>query len=852
MESPREPEDCLGNGAGVSPESSISAPIETLATTDVEATEPEARVEPEPEASAQAIEPEAQVAEPEPSAQAIEPEPEAKEESEVQAADADATTEAEPEPEQEQEQEPEAEADPFAALPAPLAATLHARGFTELTPVQKAALECLEAGRDLRITSQTGSGKTVALGLVMAATISDEARETRAPLALVIAPTRELASQVREELAWLFAELPDANVECVTGGTSVYHERKRLQRGPRVIVGTPGRLCDHLRTHALDLSKVREVVLDEADQMLDMGFREELETILEATPTERRTHMVSATFSRAVGRLAERYQSEAHSIEGTQLGVANADIEHIGYMMRSEDRYGALVNTLLLGEGQRCLVFVPTRADAARISEDLAKDGFGALALSGDLQQAQRTRTLSAFKNGTVHVLVATDVAARGLDVPDVSMVVHYAPPSEGEAYVHRSGRTGRAGNKGTSLLFAPFNRRRRIERILQDEGVELKWSALPSADSIKAELAKRDTARLAEAIDAEVVEAQLETARTLLEGREAEHVVAALLERAKPKHAREPFEVAPNDGRKNDRGDRGDRQDRGDRRDRGDRPQYDRGARGPVRTKPGYARFFINWGAQYGATPGRLMAVICRRGDISSRDVGSIDMGPRGSTFEIADPVSESFEQNSSRPDTRDPLQKIRRDQAGSGGGYQGGGYQGGGQRQGGGGYQGGGYQGGGQRQGGGGRPWQNRDGGDRGGNRPYQGGGGDRPYRDGGGNRPYQGGGGDRPFQGGGGSRPYRDGGGDRPFQGGGGNRPYRESGSDRRFPDGGGDRPYRSGGGDRSFRDGGGDRPYRSGGGDQPYRQGGGDRPYREGGNKRTFRDSSADRPYKERRN
>jgi ATP-dependent RNA helicase DeaD len=769
MESKQQSEVHLGDGTGVSAEPSLFSSNELPQTTDQAAEaapEPEAQVAPAPAPEA-AVAPEAA------------PQPETSEATApAEKADSGASG--------------SEQAGPFAALPDPLAVTLTARGFNELTQVQVAALEAVEKGRDLRITSQTGSGKTVALGIVMAPSLVPERGEKNTPRALVIAPTRELASQVREELDWLYAELPDARVECVTGGTSVFHERKRLSRGCRVLVGTPGRLVDHLRSRALDLSGVREVVLDEADQMLDMGFRDELEAILEATPADRRTHMVSATFPPAVARLAERYQTQAHSIEGTQLGMANEDIEHIGYTMQGDDRYGVLVNTLLLAEGGRALVFVPTRADAARLSESLAKDGFGALALSGDLQQAQRTRTLAAFKNGTVSVLVATDVAARGLDVPDVEVVVHYAPPSEGESYVHRAGRTGRAGNKGTSVLFSPANRRRRIERLLEGEGLSLEWRDLPSAEFVRGELAKRDTERLREAIGSEATEEQLENARRLLEDRDPAQVVAALVERARPTHAREPIEVrqtGPRDrhesrgdryerpqrrGEREERFQRSDRYNRDDRNDRNDGPRQERPARRFQGNKPGFTRFFVSWGFQYGATPGRLMALICRRGDITSRDVGAIDMGPRGTTFEIADAVSREFEVKAGRPDDRDPKIRIRRDfMSSEGGGDRDGGGQGGYQRGGGGGgYQRGGGGGGYQRGGGGGGGGYQRGGGGGGGG--YQRGGGGGGYRggqnrDGGGQGGYQrGGGGGYQRDGGGGGyqRDNRDGG-DSPFR-------------------------------------------------------------------------------------
>jgi ATP-dependent RNA helicase DeaD len=436
--------------------------------------------------------------------------------------------------------------DSFAGVPAPLATALRRRGFEQLTPVQRAVLEAACDGRDLRISSQTGSGKTVALGLALArdlvgAPVRDGAG---GPAALVIVPTRELAAQVRDELDWLFADVPALRVEVVTGGTDLHRERKRLAQKPTLVVGTPGRLLDHVRSGALDCARVEHVVLDEADQMFDMGFREELDAIVDALPSERRSHLLSATFPAAVRQLANRFQRDALRIEGTRHGAANEDIEHVAYLVRPNDRYAALVNLLLMTDGGRVLVFVRRRVDTAELAERLAADGFAALPLSGDLAQGQRTRTLAAFRSGSVPILVSTDVAARGIDVPEVDTVIHMEPPSDAEMYTHRSGRTGRAGRKGRSLLLVPPFVRRRVEVALHAARVRFDWHPAPSPDAVRKAVEKRGRRRVHALLDAATPpsDAQLDFARKLLEGRDPAAVVAALAPLAAPSLPLEPL----------------------------------------------------------------------------------------------------------------------------------------------------------------------------------------------------------------------------------------------------------------------------------------------------------------------
>jgi ATP-dependent RNA helicase DeaD len=584
--------------------------------------------------------------------------------------------------------------DAFAALPAQISSALTARGFTELTAVQRAVVGAESQGRDLRISSQTGSGKTVAIGIALAshfierlagvspnkkteatdAPKSGPPRKPRSsaahPTALVIVPTRELAAQVRSELQWLYANLRGLKVEVVTGGTSIDGERRALARGPGLVVGTPGRLLDHMRNHALDCDSIEHVILDEADQMLDMGFREELEGILEQLPESRASHLMSATFPHVVVSLANQYQKNVLSLEGTRLGVANSDIHHIAYSIRRHETYASLVNVLLLAGDSRCLLFVNRRVDATELAEKLASDGFGAAPFSGELPQAQRTRTLAAFRTGTFNILVSTDVAARGIDVPDISTVVHVDPPRNSDAYIHRSGRTGRAGRTGKSILLVAGPESRRVTRMLQVARIEVSWQPVPKPDKVQKALVKQARremhARLAEE---EPTEAQLIYAKQLIEDRDPAHVIAALIEMAKTKPPRDPMNVVGLDPFVDDRSKQS--------RARGAAPDTRRGPYGAADgdsskgTKKGsrsYTRFSVSWGDRAGATPSRLLSHVCRRGGLDSQQVGAIQISAKSSTVDIASDVADAFETRARRPDRRDPGIIIGRDEGRTG----------------------------------------------------------------------------------------------------------------------------------------------------------------------------------------
>lgn len=447
-------------------------------------------------------------------------------------------------------------------LPSLLRTALKDKGYLELTPVQRSVLLANTEQQDLRISSQTGSGKTVAIGLALGRQMLQSGPRSkeaggRSPEILLLTPTRELASQVQRELSWLLAPLQDAWVEVVTGGTSIRMERKQLARGPRIVVGTPGRVLDHLENRGFTSEKIEQVVLDEADQMLDMGFREELSKILEQLPARERTHLVSATFSGDVLRIAERYQKNAVVVAGTAPGSANKDIEHLAHVVGFRHRYDALVNLLLkahaesgAGEPGRTLVFARTRADTLEVAERLQKDGLPAEPLSGDLAQAQRTRTLAAFRAGRISTIVATDVAARGLDVAGVDLVIHYEPPGDPDTFTHRSGRTGRAGRKGTSVLLLPPQARARVERLLRVAKVKVNFAPVPSAEKIRKLYSKLAKRNLYAMFGKPPLEEDLAYARKVLSEHQAEVVVAQLIRQLEAKPLCPPRDVSEHFGR--------------------------------------------------------------------------------------------------------------------------------------------------------------------------------------------------------------------------------------------------------------------------------------------------------------
>ena len=369
------------------------------------------------------------------------------------------------------------------------------RGYDKLTAVQRAVTAPEHSDADLLVSAQTGSGKTVGFGLAIAPTILGTAEAFGAagkPLALVVAPTRELALQVMRELGWLFA-LAEARVVSCVGGMDMRDERRALERGAHIVVGTPGRLRDHIQRGSLDLGSVRAIVLDEADEMLDLGFREDLEFMLSQAPEDRRTLMFSATVPTQIAKLAERFQRDAVRLTTLSDSSQHADIAYQALRVAPIDAENAIINVLRYHEAQNAIVFANTRSTVNRLTARLSNRGFAVVSLSGELSQTERTHALQAMRDGRARVCVATDVAARGIDLPNLELVVHAELPSNADALLHRSGRTGRAGRKGTSVLIIPPKLEKKAGRLLNAARIEAEWTLAPSAD----EILRRDEERL-------------------------------------------------------------------------------------------------------------------------------------------------------------------------------------------------------------------------------------------------------------------------------------------------------------------------------------------------------------------
>ena len=541
-----------------------------------------------------------------------------------------------------------------------LSQALAERSYTEPTPVQTAVLADAAAGRDLLVSAQTGSGKTVAYGLSIARNLlgdTDHFEKKAKPLALIVAPTRELALQVQAELVWLYQYTGARIVSCV-GGMDPRREQRELASGAHIVVGTPGRLCDHLRRGSLDVSELKAVVLDEADEMLDLGFREDLEAILKTTPDTRRTLLFSATLPRGIVTLARQYQKDAVRIEVAGNEGGHADIEYRAIRVVAHDIEHAVVNVLRYFESPGAIVFCNTREAVRHLQAALLERGFSVVALSGELTQNERTHALQALRDGRARVCVATDVAARGIDLPNVGVVIHAELPHDPETLQHRSGRTGRAGRKGVSVLLVPHARRRRAELMLAQAGIDATWGTAPQAEEIR----KLDQQRMLqdEIFTEESTEDDLTLARALLAELSPADIAAALarLYRSRLPSPEDILDPGPGGNRSRD-----------DRRERREAPNT-RDGDSHVGTdlrkkKPGFRHslaegsvwFRLSVGRQKNAEARWLLPMICRRGSIDKHDIGAIRIYAAHTEFEISGQAAEQFSVNIKRPDKEENI---------------------------------------------------------------------------------------------------------------------------------------------------------------------------------------------------
>ncbi len=509
----------------------------------------------------------------------------------------------------------------FENLPPLIGEALTERGYTDLTPVQAATIAPDAHGRDLLVSAQTGSGKTVAFGLALAEALLAETTNlalVEKPLALVIAPTRELALQVSRELGWLYAKAGLRIATCV-GGMDASKERRALRTGPAIVVGTPGRLRDHLERGALDLSGLIGAVLDEADEMLDMGFRDDLEEILDASPETRRTLLFSATIPRQIERLAERYQQKALrlSLRGEDRG--HGDISYQAITVSPAEIENAVVNLLRFHEAETAILFCATRDNVRRFHSTLQERGFTAVALSGEHSQQERNQALQAMRDRRARVCVATDVAARGLDLPTLSLVIHVEIPRDAETLQHRSGRTGRAGKKGTAAIIVPYNRRKRVEGMLRGAKIAAEWMDAPSPEQIR----KKDRTRLMEKLTEprEFSEDDRELAADLLSRMAPEDIAAALVNTHRMRMP-QPEELVANTPEARDKAQ-------------------------AERHRPGFEDivwYRIGVGRRQNAEARWILPLLCRRGHITRNEIGAIRIGQHETWFQVPKAAAGKF----------------------------------------------------------------------------------------------------------------------------------------------------------------------------------------------------------------
>jgi ATP-dependent RNA helicase DeaD len=552
---------------------------------------------------------------------------------------------------------------PFSKTPAPIARALAERDYSAATPVQTAVLQEEAAERDLLVSAQTGSGKTVAYGLALAETLLDGAETlgpADEPLALIIAPTRELAMQVQRELSWLYQYAGARVVACV-GGMDPGAERRQLAAGVHIVVGTPGRLRDHLERRALKVANLKAVVLDEADEMLDLGFREDLQFILETTPPERRTLLFSATLPKAIVTLAKHYQRDALRIETRGETSGHADIEYRAIRTAQNGVERTIVNLLRFIDPPSALVFCNTRQSVRHLEAMLLERGFASVSLSGELSQSERNHALQALRDGRARVCVATDVAARGIDLPGLGLVIHADLPNDAQVLQHRSGRTGRAGKKGVSILLVPPSRRRKAEEMLGRAWVQFSWSDPPSAEEIR----KLDTDRLLQnpILTEPAGDDDLAMANTLLAAHGPQQIAAAFVKlyRAQlpapedisespphePRRAKGPSEQRRDQAREHTKAARPDQKPArfNDSAPHGERkPHSDRAPRQTLDVQANGPWFLLNVGRERNADPKWLLPEICRQGDVTKADIGAIRVYDRETRFQVDARVAEKF----------------------------------------------------------------------------------------------------------------------------------------------------------------------------------------------------------------
>lgn len=504
-------------------------------------------------------------------------------------------------------------------------------GFETLTPIQQEVIPYLLGNEtDLIALAQTGTGKTAAFGLPVLHKIDVE---RKLPQAIILCPTRELCLQIAKDMESYAKYTKGLKITAVYGGASIIPQIKSLKSGTQIVVGTPGRVIDLINRKSLKLQNIEVVVLDEADEMLNMGFKDDLDTILAETPKTKQTFLFSATMPKEVMRISKNYMSNAKTIEVASRNEGAANIEHHYYMVNARDRYKALRRICDMNPDIYGIVFCRTRRETADVADKLMQDGYNADAIHGELSQAQRDHVMGRFRTKKIEILVATDVAARGIDINELTHVINYNLPDDDEIYVHRSGRTGRAGNKGTSIIIAHSREGRKLKLIEKMIKRDLMLMKVPNGD----EICQIQLMRLVDKVVTTEINHQIENYLPSIEEKLAhldkseliKHFVSAEFNRFLSFYKNAP-DLNVSGSNNKDRSDRGERKER-----RGDRKER-RGERNG-HAEAGHTRFFINLGKEKEMQAHNLIGLINEYTRNRNIPVGKIDIMGKFSFFEVS-----------------------------------------------------------------------------------------------------------------------------------------------------------------------------------------------------------------------
>ena len=541
-------------------------------------------------------------------------------------------------------------------LPAELLQALEKVGYEKPTPIQAQCIPLLLAGNDLLGTAQTGTGKTAAFALPMLANIVPDDKSTQL---LVLAPTRELAIQVAEAFQVYASFSKKINVLPIYGGSSYDNQIRQLRRGVQVVVGTPGRVIDHIKKGTLKLDKLKFLVLDEADEMLRMGFIDDVEWILSHAPEKRQTALFSATMPDAIRKITKRYLSDPKQVKIESKVTTASTIRQRYCQIAGHHKLEALTRILAVETFDGVIIFVRTKTATMELAEKLSARGYAVEPLNGDIPQNSRERTVDRLKRGKIDILVATDVVARGLDVERVSHVVNYDVPFDTESYVHRIGRTGRAGRQGDAILFISHREKRMLFSIEKATRQTIESMPIPSISQLNETRLSRFKASVIEAIG----DPSIETLIPIVESIQAEsdaspEVIMAAL--AKIAQGEEPLILKESDrpdlnsrppprDERSERSDRGSRDRGGERPSRGgERPQRDRKSSAP---EEGMQRYRIDVGHTQGAKPGNIVGAIANEADISSKNIGAIEIYDNYSTVDLPKDMPKALAKPCKKP---------------------------------------------------------------------------------------------------------------------------------------------------------------------------------------------------------